>query len=131
MSAPGQDPNKIDVSLNIMSDATLAAVNNLTNQLSSLREFLAAQPQAGNPAAQAQLAGQWAQQAGGGYAYAHPGTTQAGIFHGPSQPIIAGEPSNPSQGAQLSAQRRGELQNEYREYIASLKGGAAPERPLE
>jgi hypothetical protein len=43
MAPHDQDPNRIDVSLNIMSDATLSAVTNLTNQLSSLREFLASQ----------------------------------------------------------------------------------------
>lgn len=129
MSAQGQDPNRIDVSLNIMSDATLTAVNNLTNQLSSLREFLAAQGMT-DPAAQAAAAGQWTQAPGGGYSYTHPGTTQAGIFHGPSQPIIQGQPSNPSGGADASRQRAAQLRQEYQDYIDNLRSGAAPDRPL-
>ena len=108
MSAQGQDPNRIDVSLNIMSDATLTAVNNLTNQLSSLREFLAAQGMT-DPAQQAASAGSWTQAPGGGYAYTHPGTVQAGIFHGLSQPIIQGQPSNPTQGAEQYRQQRAAL----------------------
>jgi hypothetical protein len=123
MSAP-QDPNRIDVSLNIMSDATLQAVNKLTNQLSSLREFLAAQGM--DPASQAQSAGSWSAQQAGGYAYTHPGTTQAGIFHGPSQPIIQNQPSNPSTSAGASRERSRALQQEYREYMESVHGGGVP-----
>ena len=125
MSAQGQDPNRIDVSLNIMSDATLTAVNNLTNQLSSLREFLAAQGMT-DPAQQAASAGSWTQAPGGGYAYTHPGTVQAGIFHGLSQPIIQGQPSNPTQGAEQSRQQRAALRQEYQSYIDAVKNNGIP-----
>lgn len=118
MAPHDQDPNKIDVSLNIMSDATLAAVNNLTTQLASLREFIAAQS-ATDPAAQAtgvgRAAGLWL-----------PPSVQAGIHHGPSQPIQAADPSNPSQGAQASAERNRQLRAEYDSYINALQQGAAP-----
>lgn len=129
MAAPGNDPNKIDVSLNIMSDATLAAVNNLTSQLSGLREFLAAQSFAQQPGQQAEAAGRWVPQSGG-LAYIRPGETQAGIFHGPSGPIQTGDPSNPSQGSQTSKQRRDQLKAEYEQYMEQVKDhNVTPQRP--
>lgn len=117
MAAP-QDPNRIDVSLNIMSDATLQAVNELTNQLSGLRELIASQSMT-DPAQAAQSAGRAA-------AYTRPGGVQAGIHHGPSAPIQQGDPSNPSQGAQTSAQRRAELKAEYQAYMDDIKSGIPP-----
>lgn len=128
MAAHGQDPNRIDVSLNIMSDATLTAVNQLTDQLTSLREFLASQAQAGNPAAQAESAGRWTPQSGG-LAWTRPGETQAGIFHGPSRPIQQGDPANPTDGSQRSAARRKELEAEYKAYEESVKQGTVPHSP--
>lgn len=124
MSAHGQDPNRIDVSLNIMSDATLTAVNELTSQLTTLREFLASQAVT-DPAAQVQSAGGWARSAGG-YAYTRPGESQAGIFHGPSQPIQQGDPSNPSQGAESSRERNRRLQAEYQAYQESIQNNGIP-----
>jgi hypothetical protein len=120
MAAQGQDPNsnRIDVSLNIISDAALQAVNNLTNQMSGLRELIASQGLA-DPAAAAQAAGRAA-------AYTQPGGVQAGIHHGPSQPILAGDPSNPSQGAQVSQQQRQALKTEYQNYIDDIKAGIPP-----
>lgn len=126
MAAPGQDPNKIDVSLNIMSDATLAAVNNLAGQLSSLREFLAVQSQgASDPSARVEGLSRAASFVQTAY------TTGQVPPNRPTGPILGGDPSNPSRGAQLSAARRAELQAEYRAYIEGLKGGAVPERPLQ
>ena len=119
MAPHDQDPNRIDVSLNIMSDATLQAVNNLTNQLSNLRDFIAAQGSAQNPAgAASQAAGLWVPPS----AYT-PGQIPIG---GASAPPLTGERPNPSDQARVSRQRYHELQAEYQAYITSVKGGGIP-----
>jgi hypothetical protein len=120
MAAQGQDPNnnRIDVSLNIISDAALQAVKNLTDQMSGLRELIASQGLS-DPALSAQAAGRAA-------AYTQPGGVQAGIHHGPSQPILVGDPSNPSQGAQVSRQQREALRTEYQQYVNDMKAGIPP-----
>jgi hypothetical protein len=126
MSAPGQDPDRIDVSLNIMSDATLTAVNNLTTQLGTLRAFLADQAQqTANPAgARPVSAGGWISQ-GGGYAYT-PGELPRSGTSGPVKPV---EQNNPTDGSQRSRAESAKLRQEYEGYIKELKGGGTPERP--
>jgi hypothetical protein len=121
MAAP-QDPNRIDVSLNIMSDATLQAVNNLAGQMGALRELISSQGVT-NPGARADSLGRAA-----AYVQSAVTGTPGAVPQRPN--IVMGpEPSNPSQGAQSSAERRAELQREYREYMDSLKGGGIPDRP--
>lgn len=117
MAAP-QDPNRIDVSLSLLSDASLVAINNLTNQMSGLRELLMAQSMT-DPLRAAQSAGQAA-------AYVQPGGQQAGIHHGTSQPILTGDQSNPSQGAAASKAARDKLKAEYQAYMDDIKSGIPP-----
>jgi hypothetical protein len=122
MSAPGQDPDRIDVSLNIMSDATLTAVNNLTVQLSTLRGFLAQQAQQTANPAQAQSGG-WVAQATGLWT---PGQIPNQGISGPVKPV---ETNNPTDGSQRSRAESAKLRAEYEGYISSLKEGGTPQRP--
>jgi hypothetical protein len=122
MSAPGQDPDRIDVSLNIMSDATLTAVNNLTVQLSTLRGFLAQQAQQTANPAQAQSGG-WVAQATGLWT---PGQQPIQGISGPVKPV---ESNNPTDGSQRSRAESAKLRAEYEGYISSLKEGGTPQRP--
>jgi hypothetical protein len=131
MAPHDQDPNRIDVSLNIMSDATLTAVENLTKQLSSLRGFLATQAMPTNPAAQAQSATGWMQQPTG---LLVPGGEQAGIWHGVSGQQPQQDPKNPSKGASDSREQNRLLRAEYTKYMETVKGGGDPgtlSRPAE
>jgi hypothetical protein len=111
MSAP-QDPNRIDVSLNIISNASLEAVKQLTEQVKGLRELVGGSTMT-NPASQAAAMG-------GAAAYTRPGETQAGIFHGVSQPVQGGSANNPSEGARLSKQERQALRDEYKGYYQAV-----------
>jgi hypothetical protein len=121
MSAP-QDPNnnRIDVSLNIISDAALQAVNNLTAQMSGLRELIASQGLS-DPALAAQAAGR----AGQYVTPAQVGTPGA-VPNRP--PIVQGNDpsSNPSQGTQRSRQQRENLRQEYQQYMADIRAGVPP-----
>lgn len=115
MAAP-QDPNRIDVSLNIISDASLIAINKLTEQVEGLRSLVASSAMT-NPASQADALGRAA-------ASVTPGGQQAGIFHGQSYPgQVPADPSNPSQGAGRSRQEAQALRDEYRQYMDTVKKG--------
>lgn len=119
MAAP-QDPNRIDVSLSILSDASLQAVTNLTNQMVGLRELIASQGMV-DPTRAAQSAGQAAQ-------YTTPAQvgTPGAVPNRP--PIVqSGDPSNPSQGSQTSKQQRDAAKAEYQAYIETLKNNGVPE----
>jgi hypothetical protein len=101
-------------------------LNNLTTQLSGLREFIASQGQATNPAAQAQGAASWIPQSGG-LAYTRPGEQQAGIFHGPTPGSIqTGPQNNPTEGAKQSREQADALRKEYTEYMEDIKAGVSP-----
>lgn len=120
MAAP-QDPDlnrRIDVSLNIIGDAHVRAIEDLTKSVSALRELIAASGMT-NPAAAAQSVGQ----AG---AYTQPSGQQAGIWHGRSQPVLGGDQSNPSQNAQASAQSRAQLRAEYDAYLSTVRNRGTP-----
>lgn len=119
-----QDPNRIDVSLNIMSDATLQAVNSLANQLAGLRELLASQGTT-DPGARADAMGRAAD-----YVRTRVEGVQAGIYHGPSGPIKDGGDTNPSNASQNSAARQAQLQQEYKAYMAGFEKGGAPSSEL-
>lgn len=67
-----------------------------------------------------------AQSAGQAAAYTQPGGVQAGVHHGPSGPILTGDPSNPSQGAQASKAARDKLKAEYTQYMDDIKAGRPP-----
>lgn len=116
MAAP-QDPNRIDVSLNIVSDASLEAIKKLTEQVSGLRELVASSAMT-DPASQASAMGRAA-------ASVQPGGMQADIFHGRSYPQQSGNPdqSNPSQGAMRSKAEAQALRDEFKQYMDTVKQG--------
>jgi hypothetical protein len=106
------DPNRIDISLSLISDQSLQAVNNLVAQMSDLREFLTSQSQPTTASRAAGMANVIARQAAI--------TQGTGVSHGVSPlahaPGSGAPPINPSDVAQQQ-----NLQRQYHEYYMAMR----------